>query len=124
MPDAPLPNGCVHGSKNCAPYHSVWFVQLASEKTASAELPWGPHCWTHVAPSAAHALLHVVLGEMHPERNVPAHDPFVHFLPLLHAAHAPPPVPHALSAVPARQVLPLQHPAHDVKSQTHAPPEQ
>jgi hypothetical protein len=46
-------------------------VHEASEKTASADMAVGPHCCTHVAPSAAHALAHVELGEMHPDRNVP-----------------------------------------------------
>ena len=38
-----------------------------------------------------------------------------------HPKQATPPFPHAAFVVPGSQVLPLQHPVHDVGSHTHAP---
>jgi hypothetical protein len=42
----------------------------------------------------------------------------------VHTWHAPPPDPHRVLVLPPSHWLPLQHPLHDVASQTHAPPEQ
>jgi hypothetical protein len=69
-------------------------------------------------PSLAPHALPLQLG-VHPVQRPPEHPP----LPL-HDAQMAPPLPHALDDVPPRQVLPLQQPAHDVGSQTHAPPSQ
>jgi hypothetical protein len=66
-------------------------MQEGSEKTASADVAVGPHSCTHVAPSALHAFAHVVLGEMHPERNVPrVHTWFMHVLLFGQLVHAAP----------------------------------
>jgi hypothetical protein len=48
----------------------------------------------------------------------------LHVVPLAHAAHATPPVPHALSSVPGSHTSPEQQPVQEVASQTHVPAEQ
>jgi hypothetical protein len=42
-------------------------------------------------------------------------------VPLAHASHSVPPLPHAPSLVPLSHVDPVQHPAHDVPSHTQRP---
>jgi hypothetical protein len=52
----------------------------------------------------------------------PWHAPLhVWFVP--HGMQVLPPLPHAEVLVPARQVVPLQHPLHDDVSHTHVPAE-
>jgi hypothetical protein len=45
-------------------------------------------------------------------------------VPVAHVAHTAPPWPHAESLVPGSQVLPEQHPVHELVSQAQAPPAQ
>ncbi len=77
----------------------------------------------HVDPMQQPAQL---LGPHEP--GVGTHAPFVHACPRGHAPHATPPIPHFVSAVPSRQVLPSQHPAqffdeHSIASaDAHVPP--
>jgi hypothetical protein len=51
--------------------------------------------------------------------HVPQSTP--HVWPLAQGAHTTPPLPQDVSTVPDAQVLPLQHPAHDVASHRHTP---
>jgi hypothetical protein len=76
---------------------------------------------THALPPVPHALIprELQLGpEQHPVGQLfaqPEHVPFaLHVSPLGQLAHELPPLPHWLSALPASQTLPLQHPVHDV----------
>ncbi len=43
---------------------------------------------------------------------------------LSHAPQLAPPIPQLASVLPTKQVLPEQHPPHELASQMHAPPEQ
>jgi hypothetical protein len=63
----------------------------------------------------------VTSGLVHPV--VLVHWPLLQAWPVRHATHAPPPMPHAVVAVPTSHWPPEQHPVeHDVESHTHAPP--
>jgi hypothetical protein len=44
----------------------------------------------------------------------------MHVVPVPHAMHPVPALPHALSAVPARHVPAEQHPPHEEESHTQA----
>lgn len=70
----------------------------------------------HIEP-LQHPVAHVVAS--HPE-----HTPDVQLDDPGHDAHGAPPTPQAAAVVPGRHVTPSQQPAHEVPSQTHAPPTQ
>lgn len=86
---------------------------------------------TQAAPAVPHALCegvaHVV-PEQQPLAQLVAlqlaHAPLAHVPPAPQLAHAVPPVPHAVALLPARQLVPLQQPSHEVASHTQAPPTQ
>jgi hypothetical protein len=83
------------------------------------ELPREPHA---LAPGVVH-----IEPEQHPFWQVtlqPAHAPALHTVVDGQELQLLPPVPHAACWLPGSHVAPLQHPAHVVLSQTHAPPEQ
>jgi hypothetical protein len=117
--------GVVHWSPTCqvpAPTH----VESANDSPPA--LPFGPHAATHDAPSCWQMSAHVRrVGStcVQPLRNGPAlrQEPWLHTSVPVHFAQLAPPTPQALVVVPARQLLPLQQPVHDVVSQTQAPPE-
>jgi hypothetical protein len=106
-------------------------VQLPEE---SQPLAPAPHD-AQAAPAAPHAFAFRVV------HTAPVQQPFghvvglhpVHAPPLQiwaglvvgHALHSEPPVPHAFWSLPATHwLLDVQHPEHDVVSQTQCPPEQ
>jgi len=90
-----------------------------SERASHAmqAVPPDPHVLTddaeHVLP-LQHPLAQLVALQL-------VHAPPTHESPALHVAQAAPPAPHAARLLPGVQVSPLQQPAHELASHTHAP---
>jgi hypothetical protein len=101
-------------------------VHALSENVSAPALPFGPHLATHVDPVGQAVAQPKNATSVQLLRNGPGarHEPPWQVCVPMQVAHAAPPVPHEVSVVPARQVLPLQQPLHEVVSQTHVPDEQ
>jgi hypothetical protein len=106
-------------TSHCAPAVHVW-----SENASAPALPPGPHLATHVDP-VGHACAQPnkkrIVQSVRKGVPVPVHAPPWQVCVEPQLVHALPPVPHALVVVPARHVVPLQQPEHDVVSHSHVP---
>jgi hypothetical protein len=117
----PLPQCCPVGQGWPLPH---WQVPLGQPSARMASQG------AQAAPAAAQAL---ALRTVHdsPEQQPaaqfdeshPLHTPTLHG-PDVQPWQRPPPVPHAVSAPPGRQVVPEQQPPQETASQTHALPKQ
>jgi hypothetical protein len=101
-------------------------VHAPDDEHPSAPGPQGEHAAPAVPHADADRVVHVG-----PVQHPPGQDDelqFVHAPPLQiwfwHELHRPPPEPQAPVSLPGMHVAPLQHPSHEVESQTHDPPEQ
>ncbi len=90
---------------------------------------------THAPPEHRWPVPHAPVVHVPPQPSLPPHDAPEQLgvqplhvppeqVPVEHVAHTAPSRPHAPPVVPARQLLPLQHPLHEVGSQTQTPASQ
>ena len=114
---APATHACPAAHAAPTPHAHVPFVQRSERASQAA----------HEPPDVPHAVTDATMQlepEQHPVAQFAAvqlaHVPALQ-APVAQAEHAVPPVPHAEADVPGMQLVPAQHPAHDVPSQTHAP---
>ena len=107
--------------------HTPPALHALSVNDSAPALPLGPHLATHVPPADWQICAHPENSRtLHGARNGPWawHAPPLHVCVPLQDTQALPPAPHEVAVVPARQLLPLQQPEHDVVSHTHVPAEQ
>ena len=86
-------------------------------------LPQPPQCAAVVLVLVSQPVFTSLSQSPKPALHVIWHAPETHEVPAPHDAHAAPPAPHDIAVSPARHVAPLQQPAHEAASHTHAPPE-
>jgi hypothetical protein len=99
-----------------------WQTPLLGQLSAVVEL----HA-TQAAPLAPQAPSEAVLQTVPEQQPLqleaqPLQAPPVQVCGDGHERHELPPLPQAEAALPPMQLLPMQHPAQDLASQTHAPP--
>jgi hypothetical protein len=116
--------------EQCCPLPHVPVVQVPPQPSSAPHaLPvqLGVHPQTFDCPAPPHESGFAQLPPAQHGCPLPPHvphDPVPHVCPPAHETHAAPPLPHCPSTLPGSHVSPLQHPSHDVPSQTQTPCEQ